>query len=75
MKTKEEIIQHLCKEYDYYYSFTVYLRNRIKDLDMNSNLYVILSKTLLDALIKVSTLKDILKFIDENTISDEKRKN
>ena len=75
MKTKEEIIQHLCQEYDYYYSFTVYLRNRMKDLDMNTNLYVILSKTLLDTLIKVSTLKDILKFIDENTISDEKRKN
>ena len=65
MKTKGEIIQFICSEYDYYCTYIKYLQNRISTLrDINDIKYIVLIKTIVDLTLKVEELKKIIDFID-----------
>ena len=65
MKTKSEIIQFICSEYDYYCTYIKYLQNRISQLrNINDIKYLILTKTIVDLTLKVEELKKIIDFID-----------
>ena len=65
MKTKGEIIQFICSEYDHYCTYIKYLQNRIITLrDINDIKYLVLTKTIVDLTLKVEELKKIIDFID-----------
>ena len=69
MKTKGEIIQFICSEYDYYCTYIKYLQNRISKLrDINDIKYLVLTKTIVDLTLKVEELKKIIDFIDSKEV-------
>ena len=64
MKTKDQIIQFICSEYDYYCTYIKYLQNKISNLNFNDIKYIVFSKTIADLILKVEELKKIIDFID-----------
>ena len=64
MKTKDEILQFIYSEYDYYSSYVKYLQNRISRLDILDIKHIVLSKTIVDLTIKLEELKKIIDFIE-----------
>ena len=68
MKTKSDIIQFICSEYDYYASYVKYLQNRISNLNILDIKYIVLSKTIVDLTLKVEELKKIIDFIDSKEV-------
>ena len=64
MKTKDEIIQFIYSEYDYYDSFIKSLQNLISSLDTSDTRYIVFSKTIVDSTMKLQALKNIIDFID-----------
>ena len=64
MKTKQEILQFIYSEYDYYYTYVKYLQNRISRLDVLDIKHIVLSKTIVDLTIKLEELKKIIDFIE-----------
>lgn len=64
MKTKQEILQFIYSEYDYYGTYIKYLQNRISKLDILDIKYIVLSKTIVDLTIKLEELKNIIDFIE-----------
>ena len=64
MKTKDDIIQFICSEYDYYCTYIKYLQNKISNLNFNDIKYIVFSKTIADLILKVEELKKIIDFID-----------
>ena len=68
MKTKQEILQFIYSEYDYYGSYVKHLKNLISRLDILDIKYIVLSKTLVDLTIKFEELKKIIDFIERKEI-------
>ena len=62
MKTKQEILHYIVREYSYLIDFQSYLLNEI-DMDRCTSKCVDLSKVLYETSIKVSLLKEILNYI------------
>lgn len=69
MKTKQEILQFIYSEYDYYCSYIKYLQNRISKLDILDIKYIVLSKTIVDLTIKLEELKKIIDFIERKELN------
>ena len=65
MKTKQEILQFIYSEYDYYCSYIKGLQNKISKLrDINDIKYIVFTKTIVDLTVKVEASKKIIDFID-----------
>ena len=65
MKTKSEIIQFICSEYDGYCTYIKFLQNKISEFrDINDIKYLNFTKTIVDLTLKVEELKKIIYFID-----------
>ena len=62
MKTKQEILQYIFREYSYLIDFQSYLLNEI-DMVRSTSKFFDLSKVLYETSIKVSLLKEILNYI------------
>lgn len=62
MKTKQEILHYIVREYSYLLDFQAYLLNQI-DMERITSRCVDLSKVLYETSIKVSLLKEILNYI------------
>ena len=69
MKTKQEILQFICSDYDYYCAYIKFLQNKISKLnDINDVKYLVFTKTIVDLTLKVEELKKIIDFIDRKEI-------
>lgn len=68
MKTKGEIIQFICSEYDYCCGYIKYLQERISSLVISDIKYLVLSKTIVDLTITCEELKKIIDFIDSKEV-------
>ena len=68
MKTKNEILQFIYSEYDYYCGYVKYLQNRISRLEILDIKNIVLSKTIVDLTIKLDELKKIIDFIERKEI-------
>ena len=62
MKTKQEILHYIVREYSYLIDFQSYLLNQI-DMERIISNCVDLSKVLYETSIKLSLLKEILNYI------------
>ena len=72
MKTKDEIIQFIFSEYDYYCTYIKYLQDRISNLrDINDIKYLVFTKTIVDLTLKADALKKIIDFIDSKEVKED----